>query len=65
MVNNDVGFYRIKDLLSIIPVSKSTIWQWIKDGKFPRPTKMSSRVTVWSKKQIHEFMDQLNAESYQ
>lgn len=38
------GFYRIKDLLSIIPVSKSTIWQWIKDGKFPRPTKMSSRV---------------------
>ena len=60
ILNNDIAFYRINDLLSIIPVSKATIWNWVKAGKFPQPTKISSRVTVWKKKQIHEFLDQMN-----
>lgn len=60
ILNNDIGFYRINDLLNIIPVSKATIWNWVKASKFPRPTKISSRVTVWQKKQIHEYLDQMN-----
>jgi predicted DNA-binding transcriptional regulator AlpA len=31
----------------IIPVSKSTWWSGVKAGRFPKPIKLSSRVTVW------------------
>lgn len=31
----------------IIPVSKSTWWQWVKEGKAPQSIKLGQRVTVW------------------
>jgi len=65
ITNNDIGFYRINDLLSIIPVSKATIWNWVKAGKFPQPTKISSRVTVWRKTQVHEYLDQMIRQTVQ
>lgn len=40
---------RIKELLVLIGISRSTICQWIKLGKFPRPIKIggSSRCVGW------------------
>lgn len=31
----------------ILSVSEKTIWQWVKQGKFPKPIKLSANVTVW------------------
>lgn len=31
----------------VIPVSKSTWWQGVKGGRFPKPIKLGSRTTVW------------------
>ena len=44
------GFVRLKQILSPrgpIPVSKSIWWAGIKDGRFPKPLMLGSRVTVW------------------
>jgi len=50
---------RMKQLLEIIPVSKSTLYQWIKDGRFPQPSKRySSRCTVWNEDDIKSWMEQ-------
>ncbi len=38
---------RIRQVLEIIPVSKSTWWQGVKDGKFPAPIKLGPRTTCW------------------
>jgi len=43
----EVGFLRIRDLTKRIPVSKSTIWLWVQERKFPAPVKLSERVTAW------------------
>lgn len=43
---------REKDLLKIIPFSKSTLWRKIKDGTFPAPVKISVKVTVWLSEDI-------------
>lgn len=32
---------------AIIPVSKSTWWQGVKDGRFPKSVKLGPRTTVW------------------
>lgn len=32
---------------ALIPVSKSTWWQGVKDGRFPKPVKLGPRTTAW------------------
>lgn len=54
------GFVRLKQILSPrgpIPVSKSTWWAGIKDGRFPKPLKLGARVTVWRAEDIATLID--------
>lgn len=49
------GFLRLKQILAPIgpiPVSKSTWWAGVKDGRFPKPLKLGERVTVWRAEDI-------------
>ncbi len=51
----ETGFVRLKQILAPygpIPVSKSTWWAGIKDGRFPKPQKLGARVTVWKAEDI-------------
>ena len=46
----DTGFLRLSSIIAPrgpIPVSKSTWWAGIKDGRFPKPVKLGARITVW------------------
>ncbi len=43
----ETGFIRLPEVLKIFPVSKSTWWAGIKDGRFPKGVKLSERVTAW------------------
>jgi prophage regulatory protein len=40
-----------------IPVSKSTWWAGVKDGRFPKPVKLSTRVTAWRVEDIRDFIE--------
>lgn len=54
----DVGFIRLKDLLQIIPVSKSTIYSWIKQNKFPKPTQINgSRASGFCVQEVRKFIE--------
>ncbi len=41
------GFLRLPQVLEIIPISKSTWWKGIKDGRFPKPVKLTERTSAW------------------
>ena len=45
-------------ILPIIPVGKSTWWQGVKLGRFPKPLKLSPRVTVWRVEDIRKYIEQ-------
>ncbi len=49
-------FLRQKQVLEIIPFSKSTLWLRVQQGTFPKPLKLSARVTVWRESDINEFI---------
>ena len=54
------GFLRVKQILAPngpIPVSKSTWWAGVKDGRFPQPMKLGKRVTVWRAEDIHALIE--------
>ncbi len=36
----------------LIPVSRSTWWQGVRDGRFPAPIKLGNRITVWRARDI-------------
>lgn len=52
------GFIRLPEVLSFIPVSRSTWWAWVKSGKAPKPVKLSERVTAWKVADIQAMIEQ-------
>ena len=44
---------------AIIPVSKSTWWRGIKQGKYPKPIKLSEKVTAWKVDDIVKLINDL------
>jgi prophage regulatory protein len=45
-----------RGLPPILPVSKSTLWNWIKQGKWPPPIKLSARVSCWDVETVREAL---------
>ena len=41
-------------------ISKATLFRWIKEGKFPEPTRLSPKIVVWSKFEIDEWLEKNN-----
>lgn len=41
----------------IVPVCRSTWWDGVKSGRFPRPIKLSPRVTVWKLDEVLALID--------
>jgi predicted DNA-binding transcriptional regulator AlpA len=39
-----------------LPFSAPTLWRKVKDGSFPKPHKLSTRVTAWRVSQVREWM---------
>lgn len=52
------GFLREKHVRQLIPIAHSTLWMWVREGKFPTPIKLSAKVVVWDAKAVQEFIQQ-------
>lgn len=59
-MNNQVlpesGFVRLPEVLKVFPVSKSTWWAGVKDGRFPKPVKLGPKMTAWRVEDIRELI---------
>ena len=47
---------RLPEVLSIFPVSRSTWYQEIKDGRYPAPLKIGARASAWRASQIEQLI---------
>lgn len=54
----DTGFLRQPQVLSFVPISKSTLWRRVHARTFPEPVKLSERVTVWRAEDIRRWIEQ-------
>lgn len=54
------AFLRLKDILKIFPVSKSTWWQGVKDGNYPKPYHLSQRTTAWQIEDIEKLIESIH-----
>lgn len=66
-INQKTGFLRLNQIVGnskatpplppIIPISKSAIWNGVKEGTFPKPYKISVRTTAWKVEDIIKFIE--------
>lgn len=64
-----VGYLRLSQIIGdpkrnpplppIIPVGKSTWWQGVRDGRFPKPVKIGPKTTAWRVADIRALVDVL------
>lgn len=54
----ETGFLRQPQVLTFVPISKSTLWRRIQARTFPEPVKLSARITVWRAEDIRRWIAQ-------
>lgn len=51
------GLLRVRQILTLIPIGRSTWWAGVKTGKFPKPAmKLGPRLTVWRAEDIQKLI---------
>jgi prophage regulatory protein len=54
------GFVRLSSILAPdgpIPVSRSTWWLGVKEGRYPPPVKLGPRITAWRVEDIRALIE--------
>ncbi len=46
-----------RGLKPMVPVSRSTWWLGVKEGKFPKPIKLGERTTVWREEDVRALLN--------
>jgi predicted DNA-binding transcriptional regulator AlpA len=52
------GYLRLKQVLKLIPVSKSVWWEGCKTGQYPKPYKIGLRAIGWKTRDVYACMAQ-------
>lgn len=52
----ETGYVRLPAILAVFPVSKSTWWNGIKEGRFPQSVKLGPRTTAWRVEDIRKLL---------
>ena len=60
---NPNDYLRLKDVLRLYPVSKSTWWLGIEQGRYPKPFKLSTRITAWKVSDIQKLLQKASDEN--
>jgi predicted DNA-binding transcriptional regulator AlpA len=53
----EVGYVRLPDVLAVYPVSRSTWLEGVRTGRYPKPVKLSSRVSAWDVVAIRKLIE--------
>lgn len=56
MDTNNIKLIRIQEVMDKVGITRSTVWYMVKKGTFPKPRKLSPRVTVWVDAEIDEYI---------
>lgn len=53
---------RLPQVLAVYPVSKTSWYAGIAEGKFPKPVKLGSRTSAWRSSDIKALIDLMGAQ---
>ena len=63
----ETGYLRLSQIIgnprsnpprvALIPIGKSTWWEGVKSGRFPKPVKLGPRTTAWRVEDIRRLIE--------
>jgi len=63
------GLYRLKSIVRtkgggthLFDIAASTWWQGVKTGRFPKPVRMGTRMTLWVGADLIKLVEELTSE---
>ena len=56
-MESTIKLLRITDVAKKTTLAKSTIWQKMAQGTFPKPTKISPAINVWKESDIDSWIE--------
>ena len=59
---NGKEWFRVKDLSQILSMGESTIWKMVRNNNFPKPQKITERLTIWRRQDILDWVNRKTAE---
>lgn len=59
----ETGFMRLPEILAVFPVGKTTWWEGVKSGRYPKGVKLSARVTAWRAEDIRALVAHIGEEA--
>jgi predicted DNA-binding transcriptional regulator AlpA len=59
----ETGFLRLPQVLSVIPLGKTSWWEGVRSGRFPKPVKLSARCTAWRAEDIRQLIKALSEQA--
>lgn len=69
----ETGYLRLVDIVgdrdadppipAVIPIGRSTWWEWVESGDAPKPVKLGKRTTAWRVEDIRALIDSLDREN--
>lgn len=48
-------------IVSLIPISKTSWWNGVKSGKYPKPVKLGKRTTAWRAEDISALLEKIDS----
>jgi len=57
IISENDGFLRQAQIIpGLVPVSRATLWRWVKSGHFPAPVNLGGNVTAWTASSVRAWM---------
>ncbi|MEO8186131.1 MAG: AlpA family transcriptional regulator [Burkholderiaceae bacterium] len=51
------AFYRLRDVMRITALSRSTVYRRVAEGRFPSPVHLGGRASAWPSAALQEWID--------
>ena len=51
-------FMSLNEVMATVLLSRSSIYRMINNEQFPKPKKLGERAAAWSRKEIHEWIEE-------
>jgi prophage regulatory protein len=59
------AYIRLPEILNLLPIGRSTWWQWVATGKAPKGIKLGAKTTAWKLSDIQKLLDDLSKDGSQ
>jgi predicted DNA-binding transcriptional regulator AlpA len=53
----ETGFVRLPTIILVFPVSRSTWWAGVANGRYPKAVKLGPRTTAWKVEDIRALIE--------